>query len=81
MAQISDRSPRRGCKQTEGKQAVSLTRGGCKHFNTPEVHMNSGPGGKMAVAWPAPCPITAGMAHDRLGWNGVILKGSGGGSR
>lgn len=56
-----------------------MTRGGCKHFNTPEVHMNSGPGGKMAVAWPTPCPITAEMAHDWLGWNGVILKGSGGG--
>lgn len=56
-----------------------MTRGGLKHFNTPEVHMNSGPGGKMAVAWPAPCPITAEMAHDWLGWNGVILKGSGGG--
>lgn len=27
----------------------------------------------MAVAWPAPCPITAEMAHDWLGWNGVIL--------
>ncbi len=27
----------------------------------------------MAVAWPAPCPIAAEMAHDWLGWNGVIL--------
>lgn len=31
------------------------------------------PGGKMAVAWWAPCPITAGMAHAWLGWNGTIL--------
>lgn len=27
----------------------------------------------MAVVWPAPCPIAAEMAHDWLGWNGVIL--------
>lgn len=27
----------------------------------------------MAMAWPAPCPIAAEMAHDWLGWNGVIL--------
>lgn len=35
----------------------------------------------MAVAWPAPCPIAAVMAHGWLGWNGVILRGVGGWSR
>lgn len=41
MAQIFDRSPHQGCEQTEGKEAVSMTGGGFKHFNTPEVHMNT----------------------------------------
>lgn len=34
-AQISDRNPRQGCKQTDGKDDVSLTTGECQHFNTP----------------------------------------------
>lgn len=41
MAQISDMSPHRGCKQTHGKEAVSLTRCELQHFNTSKVHMNT----------------------------------------
>lgn len=41
MAQISDRSPHQGCKQTEIKEAVSMSRDGFDNFNTPEVHMNT----------------------------------------
>lgn len=71
MAQISDRSPHQGCKR-DSKEAAIMTRREGEGASTLTQTLN-GPGGKMAVAWPAPCLIAAEMAHDWLGWNGVIL--------
>ena len=77
MAQISDRSPHQGCKQRErvSTEAVSTTRG-VFVINTSTLQRCTwtlnGPGGKMAVAWAATCPIAAEMAHW---WNGGHLGG------